>query len=162
MAELQTISQDNEATWERPTRVPGMSLGMKIFGASLVLVVLMILVSAASIVMVGQVRHELQVEALVFQPLADDIADIETAVLEAEILAERLRIDMIENSLDPDMAAAVARQKSTSKPCQLPAASMSPSMRVYFRMPSVPSESKAAVLVVAVPSGSVRINCFVV
>lgn len=110
MAELQTISQDNEATWERPTRVPGMSLGMKIFGASLILVVLMILVSAASIVMMGQVRHELQVEALVFQPLADDIADIETAVLEAEVLVERLRVDIIENSLDPDMAEAVARE----------------------------------------------------
>ncbi|WP_161973881.1 adenylate/guanylate cyclase domain-containing protein [Hwanghaeella grinnelliae] len=110
MAEIQSIPQDDEATWERPTRVPGMSLGLKIFGASLVLVVLMILVSAASIVMVGQVRHELQVEALVFQPLADDIADIETAVLEAEVLVERLRIDMIENSLDPDMAAAVARE----------------------------------------------------
>lgn len=110
MAELESIPERTETRWERPTRVPGVSLGMKIFGASLVLVVLMILVSAASIVMVGQVRHELQVEALVFQPLADDIADIETAVLEAEILVERLRIDIIENSLDPEMAEQVASE----------------------------------------------------
>ena len=110
MAELQIIPTEAEKSWERPTRVPGMSLGMKIFGGSLVLVVLMILVSAASIVMVGQVRHELQVEALVFQPLADDIADIETAVLEAEVLVERLRLDIIENSVDPGMAETVARE----------------------------------------------------
>lgn len=113
VAELESIAQRSEKhgkAWERPTRVPGMSLGMKIFGGSLVLVVLMILVSAASIVMVGQVRHELQVEALVFQPLADDIADIETAVLEAEVLVERLRIDIIENSVDAEMAEIVARE----------------------------------------------------
>jgi len=110
VAELQIIPTEAEKSWERPTRVPGMSLGMKIFGGSLVLVVLMILVSAASIVMVGQVRHELQVEALVFQPLADDIADIETAVLEAEVLVERLRLDIIENSVDPGMAETVARE----------------------------------------------------
>lgn len=110
MTELQTLNQEEDKTWERPTRVPGMPLGMKIFGASLVLVLLMILVSAASIVMVGQVRHELQVEALVFQPLADDIADIETAVLEAEVLVERLRVDLIENTLDPEMAETVAKE----------------------------------------------------
>lgn len=107
MTEIESIPDDMEKVWERPTRVPGMSLGMKIFGGSIVLVVLMILVSAASIVMVGQVRHELQVEALVFLPLADDIADIETAVLEAEILVERLRVDLIENDLDPEEAEAV-------------------------------------------------------
>lgn len=110
VAELPTASQQDDTHWERPTRVPGMSLGMKIFGASFVLVVLMIMVSAASIVMVGQIRHELQVEALVFQPLADDIADIETAVLEAEVLVERLRVDIIEDRLDPEMAEAVATE----------------------------------------------------
>ncbi len=110
MAELQSIPTEAEKPWTRPTRVPGISLGLKIFGGSLVLVVLMILVSAASIVMIGQVRHELQVEALVFQPLANDIADIETAVLEAEILVERLRLDIIENSVDPGMAETVARE----------------------------------------------------
>lgn len=105
-------------------RVEGVPLWTKIFSIALVLLVLMLAVSAASMVMVDQLRHQLQTQASVFEPLGNRIADLETLVLESEIVVERMRsghgtgaahtvdIDRVEaefNRLNSRMTETIAR-----------------------------------------------------
>ena len=67
------------------------SIGTKIYSIALGLVLLMIIVSSASVYMVSRVRTELELQSTIFLPLSNHIADIESQVLEGEVLIERLR-----------------------------------------------------------------------
>jgi adenylate cyclase len=73
-----------------------LSVGAKIQGIALGLIVLMIIVSIVSAVMVERVRSELELQSRAFLPLSNRIASIEATVLEGEVEAERLRVALIE------------------------------------------------------------------
>lgn len=75
----------------------GFSIGTKIFAISVALILLLTVVSGVSAYMVERVRHELQLQALVFLPLSNRIAAIETTVLEGEVQIERLRLALAEH-----------------------------------------------------------------
>ncbi len=72
------------------------SIGTKIFAIAIGLVALMLIVSAASLYMVNQVRRELEVQAQIFVPLSNELATVEATVLEGEVLVERLRVALDE------------------------------------------------------------------
>jgi class 3 adenylate cyclase len=74
----------------------GLSVGAKIHGIGIGLILLMVTVSAVSAVLIDRVRAELQLQASVFIPLSNRIASIETAVLEGEVHIERMRLAMAE------------------------------------------------------------------
>ncbi|MDF1748187.1 MAG: hypothetical protein P1V34_04860 [Alphaproteobacteria bacterium] len=73
------------------------SIGTKIYSIALGLVLLMIVVSSASVYMVSRVRNELELQSAIFLPLSNHIADIESQVLEGEIVIERLRMALEDN-----------------------------------------------------------------
>ncbi|HAE03027.1 MAG TPA: hypothetical protein DCG04_16580, partial [Rhodospirillaceae bacterium] len=75
------------------------SIGTKIYSIALSLVLLMIVVSSASVYMVGEVRQELELQSTTFLPLSNHIADIESRVLEGEVVIERLRVAMEDDRL---------------------------------------------------------------
>lgn len=70
----------------------GFSVGAKIHGIGIGLILLMIIVSAVSAILIDRVRVELQLQASVFIPLSNRIASIETTVLEGEVHIERMRL----------------------------------------------------------------------
>ena len=75
------------------------SIGTKIYSIALSLGLLMIVVSSASVYMVGEVRQELELQSTTFLPLSNHIADIESRVLEGEVVIERLRVAMEDDRL---------------------------------------------------------------
>lgn len=67
------------------------TIGAKIFAIAVALIVLMFVVSGASLLLAHTIARDLEVQSAVLLPLNDQVAEIASDILEREVLVQRLR-----------------------------------------------------------------------